>query len=181
MGTIRTLNSHSGQPAARSAVACLFAGALILMSALAAAQDGSSAKPAEDRGLFGNIGRWFDQQAENINATFKDARQKLGNFGREAGVAAKTTVDGAKEAADAVARIPNARVFSVHEQCKQAPNGAPDCLGPANAACKAKGFQSGSSVGMTTAEICPAKVYMSGRTSGPECRLETFVSRILCQ
>jgi hypothetical protein len=181
MGTIRTLNSQSKRPAARSAVTCLFAGALILMSALAAAQDGSPAKPREDRGLFGNIGRWFDEQAENMNSSFKRARDGLGNFGRDVGAVTKTTVDGAKDAADAVARIPKARVFSVHEQCKDAPNGAPDCLAPANAACKGKGFQSGSSVGMTTAEICPAKVYLSGRSSGPECHTETFVSRILCQ
>jgi hypothetical protein len=151
------------------------------MSALAAAQDAPGSKPREDRGFFGNIGRWFDQQAENFNSTFKDAREKLGNFGRDAGIMAKTTVEGAKDAADAVARIPKARVFSVHEKCKDAPNGAPDCVAPASAACKAKGFQSGSSVGMTTAEICPVQVYMSGRTSGPECRIETFVSRILCQ
>jgi len=181
MGTIRTLNAQSRRPAARSAVTCLFAGALILMSALAAAQDSAPAKPREDRGLFGNIGRWFDEQVENMNSAFKGAREGLGNFGREAGVVAKTTVEGAKDAADAVARIPNARTFSIHERCMNAPNGAPDCLAPANAACKAKGFRSGSSVSMTTAEICPAQVYLSGRSSGPECHTETFVSRILCQ
>ena len=151
------------------------------MSTLAVAQDAARPKPQEDRGILGNIGRWFDQQAENINSTFKDASQKLGNFGRQAGVVASTTVEGAKDAADAVARIPKARVFSGHELCKIAPNGAPDCITAAAAACKAKGFASGSSVGMTTAEICPAKVYISGRISGPECRTETFVSRYLCQ
>jgi hypothetical protein len=180
MGTIRALNSHSRQGPARSAVACLLAGALVLMPALAAAQD-AAPKPQQDRGIFGNIGRWFDQQAENFNSTFKDARQKLGNFGREAGVVATTTVEGAKDAADAVARIPKARVFSGHELCKLAPNGAPDCVTAATAACKAKGFASGSSVGMTVAEICPKQVYISGRISGPECRTETFVSRYLCQ
>src|SRR5450755_1130915 len=113
MGTIRALNFHSKPTAARSAVTCLFAGALVLASALALAQDGSPAKPRDDRGLFGNIGRWFDEQGEKFNSTFKSAREGLGNFGREAGVAAKTTVDGAKDAADAVARIPKARVFSI--------------------------------------------------------------------
>jgi hypothetical protein len=34
---------------------------------------------------------------------------------------------------------------------------------------------------MTTAEVCPAKVYMSGRSSGTECTTDTFVSRALCQ
>jgi len=34
---------------------------------------------------------------------------------------------------------------------------------------------------MTTAEVCPPKVYMSGRSTGPECSMETFVSRAFCQ
>ena len=125
MGTIRTLNSQSKRPAARSAVTCLFAGALILMSALAAAQDGAPAKPREDRGFFGNIGRWFDEQAENMNSSFKRARDGMGNFGRDVGAVTKTTVDGAKDAADAVARIPNARTFSIHERCMTRPTARP--------------------------------------------------------
>jgi hypothetical protein len=51
----------------------------------------------------------------------------------------------------------------------------------AEAVCKTKGFGSGKSVDMTTAEVCPPKVWMSGRTSGEGCHTETFVSRALCQ
>jgi hypothetical protein len=51
----------------------------------------------------------------------------------------------------------------------------------ANAICKTKGFESGKSVDMTTAEVCPAQVYMAGRSTGPDCHTETFVSRALCQ
>jgi hypothetical protein len=47
--------------------------------------------------------------------------------------------------------------------------------------CKAKGFASGKSADMTTAEVCPPQVYLSGRNSGPGCHTETFVSRALCQ
>ena len=181
MGSKRALTSYSRQPAARSAVTWVFAGALVLMSALAAAQDRAGSRVSEDQSYLGRIGRWFDQQVEGINSTFKDAGQKLGNFGREVGVVAKTTVEGAKDAADAVARIPNARVVAGHEKCKNAPNGAPDCVAAANTVCKAKGFASGSSVDMTTAEVCPPQVWISGRTGGAECRTETFVSRALCQ
>ena len=69
----------------------------------------------------------------------------------------------------AVVRIPTARAISGHEKCQLAPNGAPDCVAAANTMCKAKGFGSGKSLDMTTAEVCPAKVYMSGRSTGPEC------------
>ena len=78
-------------------------------------------------------------------------------------------------------RIPAARVISGHEKCKIAANGAPDCVAAAHDMCRAKGFATGKSVDMTTAEICPPQVYASGRNSGPGCHTETFVSRVLCQ
>lgn len=151
--------------------ACVIALALV-MSAMAVAQE---ARPREEPGFFEGIARWFDQ-------AFSGAGREVENFGREAGVAARTTVDGAKDAAGAVARIPAARVMSGHEKCRNAPNGAPDCVAAAERLCKTKGFESGKSVDMTTAEICPAKVMLQGRTGAPgECRDETFVSRALCQ
>ncbi len=181
MGTRRTLIFHRNLSAARSAAATLVAG-IVLMSALATAQDAAPAlKPAEERGFFGSIGRWFEQQGENISSTFKDAGKTFENFGNEAGVAARTTAEGAKDAAGAVGRIPNTRVVTGHEKCPNAPNGAPDCVAAANTICKTKGFGSGKSLDMTTALVCPPKVLMSGRTTGPECRDETFVSRALCQ
>lgn len=138
----------------------------------AAAQNG--AKPREEPGLFEGIARWFDE-------TFSGAGRQVENFGNEAGIAAKTTVNNAKDAAGAVARIPTARVMSGHAKCTTAPNGAPDCVAAADALCKAKGFESGKSLDMTTAEVCPAKVLMSGRSAPGECRDETFVSRAFCQ
>ena len=182
MDSRRALTCHRKQTAAQSAATCLFAGAMILMAALAVAQEGVSApKPNEDTGFFGAIGRWFDQQADKMNSTFSDTRKKIESFGHEAGVAAKSTAAGAKDAADAVARIPTARVVTGHEKCVNAPNGAPDCVAAAMTMCKAKGFELGKSMDMTTALVCPPKVMLSGRNSGPECRDETFVSRALCQ
>lgn len=176
------LHLHPRYASARPGRACLFAGVLVLISALAAAQEAKQgAKPPEEPGFFGSIGQWFERQADNIGSTFKGARGTVENFGREAGVAAKSTVSGAKDAADAVVRIPNARMVSGHETCKVAPNGAPDCVAAAAALCKAKGFESGKSMDMTTAQVCPPKVLLSGRTGGAECHDETFVSRAFCQ
>jgi hypothetical protein len=165
-------------------LACLFVAGLVMISAPAVtptlAQERSSAK-AEDPGPLDRIGKWFADQFDNIGSSFKDAGKKVENFGHEAGVAAKTTVEGAKEAADAMVRIPSARVVSGHAKCRIAPNGAPDCVAAATTLCKAKGFESGKSADMTTAEVCPPQVYLSGRNSGPGCHTETFVSRALCQ
>ena len=182
MDTKRVLTCQRKQTAAQSVVTCLFAGTMMLMAGLAVAQEGASAaKPNEITGFFGAIGRWFDQQADKMNSTFSDTRKNIENFGHEAGVAAKSTAAGAKDAADAVARIPTARVVTGHEKCVNAPNGAPDCVAAAVTMCKAKGFELGKSMDMTTAQVCPPKVLLSGRNSGPECRNETFVSRALCQ
>lgn len=182
MDTKRTLTSDSLQAAAHTAVAVLFAGTVVLISALAVAQEGAPApNAAENPGFFTSIGRWFERQGDNISSTVKDAGKKVGNFGYEAGVAAKTTAEGAKDAAGAVARIPTARVVTGHEKCVIAPNGAPDCVAAAASMCKAKGFESGKSLDMTTAQVCPPKVLLSGRTTGADCRDETFVSRAFCQ
>ena len=182
METRRALICHSVRAATHSAVGCLLAGGIVLMSALADAQGVAPVPNApEDPGFFASIGRWFERQGNNIGSTFKDAGKKFESFGHEAGIAARTTVDGAKDAANAVSRIPNVRVVTGHEKCSNAPNGAPDCVAAAVAMCKAKGFETGKSMDMTTALVCPPKVLLSGRTSGPECHDETFVSRALCQ
>jgi hypothetical protein len=170
MGDIQILN---GQPKNTASVAaCLCAGVILLMSAMAVAQDAAPA-PKEEPGFFGGIVNWFD-------STFKDAGKKVGSFGHEAGVAAKSTVDGAKDAAGAIARVPGTRVINGHQKCDNAPNGAPDCRAAAASMCKTQGFDSGKSLDMTTAEICPPKVLMSGGDKSA-CRDETFVSRVLCQ
>ena len=97
---------------------------------------GTAPPPQGDPGVLESIGRWLDRQGDNLSSSFKDAGKGVENFGREAGVAAQTTVEGAKDAAGSVVRIPAARVVTGHEVCKVAPNGAPDCVAAATALCK---------------------------------------------
>jgi hypothetical protein len=184
----RALSRFSNRRASRAALGGLLAGAIMLGAGLASAQD--AAKPApqasppsqQQQGFFGTLGRWWEQATDNFNAGMTGTRDKFKNLGQEAGDAARATVDNAKSAADAVARLPSARVVRGHEKCKNAPNGAPDCVAATVALCKSKGFDNGgSSLDMTTADVCPAQVYLSGRNAGEGCRTETFVSRALCQ
>lgn len=177
MGDIGKLIAGTRQAAATAAFAVLFA------SAAAIAQEAPRAP--QDEGFFESAGRWFDEQFGKLGSGFQDAQKNVETFGHEAGVAArstaKSTADGAKEAADAVARIPNTRPVTGHETCRVAPNGAPDCVAAADTLCKRQGFASGKSLDMTTAEVCPPKAYLSNRNSGVGCKTETFVSRALCQ
>lgn len=167
--------------AAKAALGGLLACALVLTSTLAGAQGAGPAPAPESQSFFARMGQWFDQTADNFNAGMQSMRDRFQTFGHEAGVAAKTTVDNTKAAADAVAKFPNTRVVYGHAKCKVAPNGAPDCVAAAVEVCKSKGFSGGNSVDMTTAEVCPAQVYLAGRSSGPDCHTETFVSRAICQ
>ena len=165
----------------RTALGALLAAAIVLSSALAAAQDAAKKPEPERQGFFGWIGQWWDQTTDNWNAGVTGVRKRVENFRDEAGVAARATVDNTKAAVDAVGRIPNTRFVRGHERCKVAPNGAPDCIAAAIAMCKAKGFSGGTSADMTTAEVCPPQVYLSGRSAGEGCHTETFVSRAVCQ
>lgn len=181
MDSKRVLSFGARRIAANTALGGLFACAVVLTSALAFAQDASKTPAPEQPGFFAAVGRWFDRTTDNFNAGVRSVRERFQNLGHDAGVAAKTTVDTAKDAADAVGRFSNTRVVTGHEKCQIAPNGAPDCIAAAYAICQAKGFKTGKSIDMTTAEICPAQVYLAGRNSGPGCHTETFVSRALCQ
>jgi hypothetical protein len=158
------------------------AGLLMLLPALAAAQTAAPANDHHEPGFLESAGKWLDKQVEDAKAMFGSVGKGVQDFGHEAGVAARTTADSAKDAAEGVAsKLAPASVVRGHEVCKIAPNGAPDCVAAADAICKSKGFKSGKSVDMTTAETCPAKVYIAGRSNGPECKTETFVSSALCQ
>jgi hypothetical protein len=183
MGIKQALTLYRTHRVRSSTLAYLFAAGLVLVSALAVAQDQAtpSQKARESEGFLAAVSRWWKEQTATVNSSLEDARKKVESFSSAAGDAAKTTVEGAKDAAGAVVRIPEARAISGHEKCQLAPNGAPDCVAAANTMCKAKGFGSGKSLDMTTAEVCPAKVYMSGRSTGPECTTDTFVSRAFCQ
>ena len=140
------------------------------------------ASSAGEPGFFAAITRWFDRQTDNLNSSFIKAGKGIENFGHEAGIAARTTVDNAKGAADAVARPAESAAWCpAMRKCRIAANGASDCLAAVESMCKTAGFRSGKSLDMTTAEVCPPKVYLAGRNSGPECHTETFVSRALCQ
>jgi hypothetical protein len=151
--------------------------ALLLLSALAVAQELAPEKP----GFFGEVGKWLDRQVSGMHSMVEGAGRGVKNLGREAGIAAEATAGSARQAADAVVKIPNARMVMGHQECALAPNGAPDCVSAATALCKAKGFDAGTSLAMTSAVKCPPEVYLAGRSSGPGGSNTTVVSQALCQ
>lgn len=162
------------------------AGACVCLTAIsitvAAAQDTRRPQQNGSPDIFTSIGRWFEDAFNSIGRNLKSAKSGVDEFNREAGVAARTTVGAAKEAADAVVRLPATRVVKGHENCPLAPNGAPDCVAAANKLCTSRGFGFGKSVDTTAAEECPAAVLLGKRAAKPgECRTVTFVTSAVCQ
>ncbi len=130
--------------------------------------------PGPKTGFIDAFGHWIEDSVSTWNSGLKDA----------AGVA-KDAADAAtaatRDTADAVARLPGARVIAERATCPTAPNGAPDCRSAAEAICKAHGFASGSSIDFQTAEKCPPVALNRPDGEPPRCVLESYVTRVLCQ
>jgi hypothetical protein len=140
--------------------------------------------PAFKPGFLHQLGAWWDQGFGNFNGKMKNAKDQLDDIrqnqtAKDAGAA---TQEALKNAADAVVHLPNTRVFELHELCHTAANGAPDCPTAANNACRGKGFNAGKPMGISTSQVCPSAVLMSGRTpDAGECRDETYILGVVCQ
>jgi hypothetical protein len=157
--------------------------AAFAIAASAATTVAAQNQPAQQpEAPFAAVGRWFSDSFALIGTRFKSASDEVDNFNREAAIAARTTGAAARDAAGAIARLPNTRVVSGHQKCIIAANGAPDCNEAANRLCQAKGYAAGQSVDITAAEECPAQVMLGRREAKPgECKNVTFVSKAMCQ
>jgi hypothetical protein len=146
-------------------------------------------QPAETQrkgGFLEEFGRWLEKSSADFNAGLKKSTDDFNENMRKAGRALTEFGDraatAAKDATEAVSKLPRTRVVSGNERCELAPNGSPDCRAAAETICRGKGFSGGQSLDTQTAQKCPARVWISGRTpTAEECRLETFVTRAACQ
>ena len=132
----------------------------------------SEAPPSYRPGFLDALGRFIGNSKEAIDSQMRSTQETLGTFGSQA-----------KDAAGSVVAIPGTRVITGRQLCPMAPNGAPDCQQGVDALCRAKGFQgSGRTLDVTSAQRCPARVYLEARAPKEgECRMETFVTRAVCQ
>ncbi len=149
----------------------------------AAAPSQGPASPAVPRlptpgETIGSIGRFIDQSISNVGAGIRGAGDAVGGASNAAGEIAK----GVGDAAGSVARLPLSATVSGWQACPLAANGAPDCEAASIALCRTRGFKSGKSVDITSAQKCPAVVWLEKRQpKDGECKDESFVSKALCQ
>jgi len=132
-----------------------------------------SEKAQSSPGLLDEFNRLLKNSAEGLSSTFqstvKGSQQTLEDLN------AKT-----KSATEGLTKLQS--VVDGRMICPAAGNGAPDCEAASQKLCLSKGYKSGKSLDIETAEKCSAKVYISGRTGAPgECRTENYVTRAMCQ
>jgi len=126
-------------------------------------------KPVGNPGLVEELGKLLKDSASHLSTGWKDQQKTLEDFN------AKT-----RDATESLTRVQT--VITGRATCPVTANGAPDCNAAAEQLCRAKGFKSGKSLDIETAEKCSVKAYLSGRTGKPgECRTENFVTRAVCQ
>ena len=122
-------------------------------------------------GFLDALGRWLGDSKAAIDSSDEEHPGDLGTIGSQA-----------KDAAGSVAAMPGTRVITGRQLCPPASNGAPDCEQGVEALCRTKGFQAGRSIDVTSSQRCPAKAWIAGRPPKEgECRLETYVTRAVCQ
>jgi hypothetical protein len=149
----------------------------------------SSPPPAEKRGFFDNLERWWRDSVTDFNAKLKEQQTKIDDFNKKSAEAAKdaatATQQSMKNAADAIVKSATSKVIEIHEPCAIAGNGAADCASAAVNACKGKGFSDGQPLDVRTAEKCNASLWLQGqgqqRSANAECPIETVVLRAACQ
>ena len=145
--------------------------------------------PAEKRGFFDDVSRWWHDSVADFNTKLKEQQSKIDDFNKKSAEAAKdaatATQQAMKSAADAMVKSATSKVIEIHEPCTVAGNGAADCASAAVNACKGKGFSDGQPLDVRTAEKCNASLWLQGqgqqRSAAAECPVETVVLRAACQ
>jgi hypothetical protein len=189
---VGTSNQRQGerQQALRASVVLrlVAAGLLLALPAAVAAEEtpgnpAVSGSPAPTLtgppGLFGALGQWLDEKVRMAAASLKGAQDSVDEANRRARDASKEAM---QEAATAISRLPQTSIVKGRALCALVQSGAPDCAAASIAVCRSQGFETGQSLDVHSVDMCPGKVWLSGRKPNPqECTVETYVTRVLCQ
>ena len=133
-------------------------------------------------GFLDNLNRWLGDPRAVVGSQLKKTQEAIGSIGSDATGAAQDAAGAAQEAAGAVVALPLARIVNGRQTCPAAPNGAPDCQPAIDALCRGKGFQTGKSLEISSARRCSTRVWLYGTDAEKAaCRVETYVTRALCQ
>jgi hypothetical protein len=135
-----------------------------------------------DRGVMETIGRWVDQSLATVKSGLGAGRGTTGAIDAASEAEGKDAAAAASPPAASGMRIPTTWIVSGRQPCLRAPNGGPDCRTATQTLCQTRGYSSGRSLDIQSAQKCPAQILLSGRSPAEgECALETYVTRAVCQ
>ena len=119
-------------------------------------------------GLLDKLGDWLRDSTDGVSTGLKDTQQRIQDLN--------------KGTLDTLTNIPVAGFTTGRALCPRSANGAPDCYAATEKLCKDKGYNTGRSLDIESAETCNPRIYLPGhqRKAG-DCRLDTFVTRAACQ
>jgi hypothetical protein len=133
-------------------------------------------------GFLDVLNRWLGNSKDAVDSQFRKTQETLGSIGSDATGAAQGAAGVARDVAGTVVALPLARIVNGRQVCPVALNGAPDCQPAIDALCQGKGFQTGKSLEISSGQKCPVRVRLYGTPEQKaECRVETSVTRALCQ
>jgi hypothetical protein len=130
--------------------------------------------PRQQEGFFDALGRWWDKSMSDFKSNVDEQNAKWRELGEK-------TNQAAKEAGDALVKIPNTRMVEGRQRCEISANGSPDCNAAAEALCRGKGFGAGKSLDIQSARKCSARSWLSGNPQESDCTTETIVTKAACQ
>src|SRR4029077_5883382 len=149
--------------------------------------------PVNRPGFLHQLEAWFNDGFADFNTKMKNAKDQIDNYNKQQDKAAKDAsaateqvlkdaAQATKDAATAVVKLPVHRGLGVHDRCVVAGNGAPDCQTTAAATCRAKGFETGQPLALSTSQESPARGMLSGRPPVEgECKDVTMILRAVCR
>jgi len=123
-------------------------------------------------GVFGAIGRWFDDSIDTMTSGWNST---VGSIGDRANDAAK----GARDAATSVMRIPGPVIG--RERCVVTAGGGPDCQAATDTLCRSKGFSAGTSLHIQSEQNCPVWGWIAGKEPAGHCGTATYVTSAMCR
>jgi hypothetical protein len=170
---------------------------LALSAGMAAAEDGTppapppaaaapglppQPPPVDKPGFLHQLKVWWDDSLGFFGKGLEKSGDVTKGAAGAAGDVVKGAVEGTKNAATAIVKLPNTRMIDVREHCDKAPNGAPDCETAAAKGCRGKGFGGGHPLDVRTEKKCDLTALQSGQIpSERDCSVETTVTRAVCQ
>ena len=123
--------------------------------------------PAFAPGLVDKLGDLVKGSVDSLSSGLKGTQQTIQDLNQGT--------------ADTLSRLPVTGFASGRALCGRADNGAPDCRVASDQLCQAKGYKTGRSVDIESAENCNPRIFLPGYQKKPgDCRTDNYVTRATC-